>query len=160
MMGLYFLQRHFYLHSGCHDYGYKTATCCRYGHALTIFKGWYNCLLYSITKSSYNFWLHQTYQAVSQIDSVGFISRIQCPFLHSILLYIKIGTRTATFWCGGCIIILVISIFKFGFLFTVASSNVSSSRKLEYEEEEYHKWLQQWHIKRRSRVEKKIRPCN
>ena len=66
------------------------------------------------------------------------------------LIYTKRDTGPPIFWCGGCIIILSISIFKFRFLFTVASSNVSSSRKLEYKEEEYHKWLQQWHFKRRS----------
>ena len=138
----------------------ETAARCRYVHVLVTFNGGCYQLLYSTTKSSFEFWLHQAYHAVSQIDSVGSISRSQCPFLHSVLLYIQIGTRIAIFWCGSYIIIFAISIFKFGFLFTVASSNVSSSRKLEYEEEEYHEWLQQWHFKRRSRAENKIHLWN
>jgi len=50
-------------------------------------------------------------------------------------------------------IIFAISIFKFGFLFTVASSNVLSSRNLEYGKGEHHEWLQERHFKRRSRAE-------
>jgi len=58
------------------------------------------------------------------------------------------------------IIIFAISIFKFGFPFSLASSIISSSRKLEYEEEEHHEWLQQWQFRRRSRAENKIHLWN
>ena len=79
----------------------KTAARCRYGNVLVIFKGGCYQLLYSITKSSFDFWLQQAYHAVSQIDSAYSISHIQCPILHLVLLFIQIGTRTASFWCGG-----------------------------------------------------------
>ena len=98
-------------------------------------------------------YLKSTLLVLSAVSDIRF-------FTQSSYIYIKIGTRNNPSWCGGCIIIFAISIFKFGFLFTVASSNVSLSRKMEYEEEEYHEWLQQWHFKRRSRAENKIHQWN
>jgi len=75
-------------------------------------------------------------------------------------LYIQIGTKADTFWCDGFNNYLNNIYFKFTFPFSLVSSNISSSRKLEYCDEEQHEWLQQWNFKKRSRKENLIHLWN
>ena len=42
----------------------ETSTRCRYVNALIIFNGGWYWLLYSTTKSLFEFWIHQSYQVV------------------------------------------------------------------------------------------------
>ena len=114
----------------------ETATCCCYDNTLVISKGGCYFFLFSTTKSLFDFSVNQAYHTVSQIAVLA-VSNVSSS--TRILVYIQIGTKTATFWCGGYIIIFIISIFKFGFPFSLESSHMSLSRKLEYEDEEHHK---------------------
>ena len=80
---------------------------------------------------------------VYQMADVVLLALSNVRFFTRILLYIKIGTGTDSIWCGGINNCLHNIVFKNTLPFSLASSNISSSRKLEYEEEVYHEWLQE-----------------
>ena len=151
------LQFHFYLHSRCDSYSHENRCSLSLWQCPCNIQGRLLLIIIFNNQIFIRIWFQQAYHAVSQIDSAYSTSHIQCPFLHSVLLFIQIGTRAATFWCGFVNNYLLDNDFKFTFPFSLASSNISSSRKLEYEEEEHHEWLQQWQFQRRSSKENKIR---
>ena len=53
------------------------------------------------TKSSFDFWLHQAYHAVSQIVDEVLLAVSNVRFFTRILLYIQKGTRADYIWCDG-----------------------------------------------------------
>ena len=55
---------------------------CRYGNTLVIFKGGCYWLLFSTTKSSFEFWLHHDIISSILNGQCSPIGHIQRPFLH------------------------------------------------------------------------------
>ena len=77
---------------------------------------------------------------------------ISVSLLNSSYIY-KYGLGPLLFGVMFLLIIVIISILKFTLPFSLASSNTSSSRDLEYEYKEHHEWIQQWNFKKQSRQE-------
>ena len=73
------------------DTSTETAARGRYVNVLVIFNGGCDLLLFSTTKSSFEFWLHQTYQAVSEMVTLVLSAVSNVHFFARILLYIYIS---------------------------------------------------------------------
>ena len=72
------------------DTSTETAARGRYVNILVIFSRGCDLLLFSTTKSSFEFWLHQAYQAVSEMVMLVLSAVLNVGFFTCIILYIYI----------------------------------------------------------------------